>query len=484
MGTLKNKIINSGLWSAVQTFGNQFVQFSVFLFLSRLLGPNIIGIVALGDIVIELLIVFMRFGIPEAIIQQKDVSEKKSETAFWTVVLLGVSTSLLAFSCAGYVAELFEIPELESVISVLAVIPFISALSVVHEARLMREFGFKSWALCALFANTTAGIIGLSLAFLDYGLWSLVAMRIASSSLLTLGTWFIFPWRPRFHFDFTEFRSLWNFGRHIMIGALLVPLNYRFVEVILGLFFNATTVGYYRLAKRCFDFLVDAVSDPLVAIALPTFSRLKNTKDEFETAFLRMTQFCSTLTFPVCLGIIVIAPDLITLVFGQQWVESGYLLQILCLALIPASLLDLFWTTLSSLGRADWVARANVALLIFGATITVIVGPYGMKAVALGFSTSTALAFPIAFYLLKRASGIKIRRMLSAITSPGIGAIIMVGVLFAVRTQFESTTGPMILTLMLISTGLVIYIPATMVCSPSSASTVSEIIRHLVNGRK
>lgn len=180
-----------------------------------------------------------------------------------------------------------------------------------------------------------------------------------------------------------------------MLSAVLVPLNSRLVEVILGLLFNATTVGYFRLARRCFDFLVNATSAPLVLIALPTFSRLKNNKEEFESAFLRMTQFCSILTFPVSLGTIIIAPNLIVLAFGQQWIESGHLLQILCLALIPACLLAFFWPTLSSLGRADWVARANSALLIFGATCTVIAGPYGVKAVALAFSISTVLAFPL-----------------------------------------------------------------------------------------
>ncbi len=484
MEDLKNKVINSGIWSTVQTFGKQFFQFAVFLFLSRLLGPSIIGIVALADIVIELLILFMRFGIPEAIIQQNDVSEKKSETAFWTVFLMGALTSAFAFFCSGYIAAIFEIPELESIISVIAVIPFISSLSVIHEARVMRKFGFKPLAVIALVANAIAGILALTLAFLGFGLWSLVAMRITEMSLLTLGTWLVFPWRPRFHFDFTEFRSLWNFGRHIMLSAVLVPLNYRLVELILGLLFNATTVGYYRLARRCFDFLADATSAPLVAIALPTFSRLKNNKQGFETAFLRMTQFCSILTFPVCLGTIIIAPDLITLAFGQQWLESGHLLQILCLALIPASLLDFFWPTLSSLGRADWVARTNIALLIFSATCTVIAAPYGVKAVALAFSISTILAFPIAFYLLKRTSGIKIRRISAAIASPGIAAVVMFGVLFAVRMHFDTTAGPMILTLILISLGPIIYVPATMICSPSSTSTVMEIVRHLGITRK
>ncbi len=477
MKNLMRRVAHSGMWSTIQTFGNNIFQLITFLFLSRLLGPENIGIVAIADILVELLIVFVRFGLPETIIQQTNLTDRKTNTAFWTVTCLGVFSALFAVSISGYLARLFAFPSLESVVTALAVVPLIASLSIIHEARLMRKFGFKTLAFCALIYNLISGVIGISMAFYGFGIWSLVAQRIIATLILTIWTWRAFPWKPGFGFSFEELRVMTRFGRNILVTALLSRINNRMVEIILGLFFNAATVGYYRVTWRCLDFMIRMTSIPLASIALPTFSRLKNNATDFKFVFLKMLQVFSIVSFPLFIGSIVVAPDLIQSLFGSEWRLSGELLQIFCIAGIPLSFMKFVWPTLASLGHANWVARTNIGLVVFGGVFVVASAPFGVIAVAWANVLRTLLAIPVVFILLNRAAKIGFPSIFQTTKVPAVGALVMFSLLVNVREYMTFEIDSILNVIVVVLLGIFIYAAILMVCFKSSLPAVRQLLR-------
>ena len=82
---------------------------------------------------------------------------------------------------SGLFAELYEEPEIESIVTWLAVSLLFTGLSTVQEAMLKRRLNFRALALRNLLGDPIGGVVGVGMALAGYGFWSLVAQQLVAS---------------------------------------------------------------------------------------------------------------------------------------------------------------------------------------------------------------------------------------------------------------------------------------------------------------
>ena len=199
--SLKQKSVTSVLWSAAQKWGSRLIGVFVFFLLARLLTPEAIGLSALAMAFIYFAQAVVAQGFVEAIVQREDLEPDHLHTAFWANAGAGIVISVLAVALAPWIASLANTPALAPVLRWLTVSFLLSALCSVPTAILQRDFAYKVLAVRYLVGIVLGGIVGVVMAFMGYGVWSLVAQELVYRTSSTISLWAQLPWRPKLRFS-------------------------------------------------------------------------------------------------------------------------------------------------------------------------------------------------------------------------------------------------------------------------------------------
>lgn len=193
---LKNKTIHGVLWSAIERFSLQGVQFLINIIMARLLLPSEYGLVAMLAIFLQISQVFIDSGFTNALIQRKNRTEVDYSTVFYFNIFISVVFYLILFIVAPWIAGFYHMPVLVAITRVIALNLIISALSAVHRTRLTINIDFKTQSKASLIAAFLSGGIGIGMAYLGYGVWALVFQSILNSLFLTFLLHYFVKWRP------------------------------------------------------------------------------------------------------------------------------------------------------------------------------------------------------------------------------------------------------------------------------------------------
>ncbi|TXM75389.1 lipopolysaccharide biosynthesis protein [Methylobacterium sp. WL12] len=388
-------------WVAVSSVGNVVLSFVVFLVLARLLDPSEFGLVAVAVVFIDILLIVTRGGLPDLVVQTERLDDGFVDTAFWVALASGCLYGLALVALSWPVAWLLRIPELQPVLAALAATFVIAAAGVIHEARLQRRFGFRSLAIRALVANLIGGSVAIALALNGFGVWSLVIQRLLATSMTTLLTWAAFPWLPGLRFVRPHARRQLAFGSRVFSTQLLLTLSIRSQEVVAAYFLSTADIGLLRMAWRCIDLISQVAVIPLAAVALPTYARLQDRPRELAAAFDGFVAMSAVLALPAFVGMAVVAPHLVPLLFGEQWREAVPVLRILALLgpeFVATSMLWMIFTASDRTGTALVLSAGQFTITILAAMVT---APFGLSALVVGHVVRAYLFSP----LVVRAAG-------------------------------------------------------------------------------
>src|SRR5688572_11225706 len=171
-------------WAAGSQFGRHLLQLLSLIVLARLLSPNDFGVMSLATIVTGFVTLFRDMGTGAAVIQRQAADAKLVGSVFSLNVLLGAAGALVIAALAPLFAAFFEVPILQPVLQVLAVSLGIASLGVAPQAVMEREGRFRMLARIEVGGVAMGVVVGIALAHIGWGIWSLVA-QTAISTLVT-----------------------------------------------------------------------------------------------------------------------------------------------------------------------------------------------------------------------------------------------------------------------------------------------------------
>ena len=206
---LRQKAAKGVAWSAIENLGTQAIYFVVFLVLARLLQPEEFGLVSLAGVFISFMMVFADQGLSDAIVQRQDLEPEHLDTAFWINLGICALLAIFTFAAAGSVSSFFHQPQLKPIIAWLSLSFLFNGFSSVQQSLLRRQLAFRALAVRSLVATFASGIVGVVMALMGFGVWSLVAQQLINRVLAILGLWWASDWRPGCQ-AFSRAIFLWN----------------------------------------------------------------------------------------------------------------------------------------------------------------------------------------------------------------------------------------------------------------------------------
>ena len=195
-GSLETRAARGLTWTLIDTWGTQILGLIVFAVLTNRLLPEQFGLVALATVFVSFATLFVDQGLGDALIQRKTVSRSQIDTAFWVAVGTGSLLTLAGIVLAGPISALLDQPDLAPILQVLSFIFVLVALSSIQTALLRREMRFRGLAIRRLAAVAVGGIVGVTMAFANYGAWALVGQQLAAAATTVVALWTVSPWRP------------------------------------------------------------------------------------------------------------------------------------------------------------------------------------------------------------------------------------------------------------------------------------------------
>ena len=384
MSSIASKSIHGILWSAIEKFSLQGVQFLIGIVLARLLSPSDFGMIGMLSIFMGVSQTFIDCGFSSALIRQKEVSAKDYGTTFLINFFISLLAFLILFFTAPFIARFYNIPELELVIRVFSTTLITNALFTVHNVKLTRNVDFKTQSKASICSALISGAVGVTLAYKGFGVWSLVAQAICNSILNLILLTFLLKWFPSPTFSRTSFHNLFGFGSKILIASIISSIYSNLYNIVIGKKFSATFLGYYSRADQLGQFPSQNIAGILSRVTYPILSQLQDNSSRLHDAYVKYLQLSSFVIFPLTMGLAALAKPLIILILGEKWVPSVILLQILCLGLMFDPICNINLNLLYVKGRSDLVLKLEIIKKTIAITILIASLPFGLTGLCIG----------------------------------------------------------------------------------------------------
>jgi PST family polysaccharide transporter len=428
---LREQAAQGVFWSAAANWGYQLTTLIVFAVLSRLLTPEAFGLVALASVFTALTKLIAEQGLADALVQRAELEPEHLDTAFWLSVAVGVGLAILLAASAWLIADVINEPDVAPVIMWLSTILLFTGLSSVQRAILARELRFASLAARTLTSVVIGGIVGVLAAMAGFGVWSLVAQLLTIEIVGVVALWTASDWRPRLRFSRRHLRDLLSFGANVVGYRLLRFANTRIDNLMVGSFLGATALGFYVVAYRLLDLLINLTTATIGSVAFPVMSRIQEDRPKVQNAYYKSIRLTSVMAFPLFAGLIAIAPEATRLVFGSQWDESVPVMRILAIAGLLQSILFVNNIVMKSLGKPSWrlgIMGVTAVLLVAAFWVAV---QWGIVAVATALVIVTYVMAPAWLIGASRLINLSFGRYLRQIGPPFIATAVMTGAVFA-----------------------------------------------------
>ena len=455
---LKHKTVLSVLWSVVRVAWSTVATFVIFLVLARVLGPAEFGTFALASLFTEVgrIIAFGGFG--DAVTRQYDLDEELADTAFWALVAFSLAMGLVIFFSAPFYASAVRDPAVEPILHWLAFLIPLGSLAVVHNARLARDFRHKNLAAQSIVASMLSGGAAIAAALGGWGVYALVAQAAVQAVATVALGWYYFPWMPKLRFDMQRFRGVFTFSISLMVSQLLWMLLTRVQDIFIARWYGPAEVGRYRIAWRLIELIGQAVLAPIGSVSLVTLSRLQHDKTAFRNAYNRIVGAATLGTFPLLFGFGALSQETIDLLFGRQWHNTGPIATALVLMAVPFVMNVFAAPALAAVDKAQTIM--SVAALQLAATLllTWLLVPYGVVAVAAGYTLRAWLTMPYQQYLLKKHAGIDPGGTIRAVAMPLAGSLAMAAIVWLTKAPVAAAIGwPPVALAASVAIGAVVY---------------------------
>ena len=350
---LKEKTVKGIGWSAIDNVIQTGVTFLVSIVLARLLTPDDYGLIGIIAIFTTVCTALINGGFTTALIRKKDATDDDYNTAFITNLGVSIVLYALIFLCSPLIANFFGREELLALTRVSSLGMIIGALALVQQTRLTKRIDFKSQTKITLIASVSSGIVGIVLAVLGFGVWSLVAQQLISHCLRTLLLWFVNKWIPSLRFSSRSFHELFGFGWKMMMSGLIDTVWKELYQVVVGKFYSPATLGQYTRSKQFSKLFSTNLTSVIQRVTYPVLSNIQDDKERMVAAYRKIIKTTMFVTAISMFFVGAISEPLLYCLIGPKWHEAATYLPLIC---ISGSLYPLHAINLNMLqvqGRSD-----------------------------------------------------------------------------------------------------------------------------------
>lgn len=389
-------------WTTLDKLGTELIQFLITIVLARLLMPSDYGIIGMLAIFIAISDTLLDSGFGNALIQKKDRTETDYSTVFYFNIVIGIVLYLILFVSAPWIANFYDMPILTDVLRVYMLTIIIHSLCIVQVAKLKIDLRFKVITLVSLPTIILTGFVGIVFAYHGFGVWALVYQALAQSLFRCGFLWWFAHWKPHLVFSVQSFQQLFSFGSKLLASSLINTVYSNIYTLVIGKTFSSVEVGYFNRANHFVYLPSKQTKNIVLSVSFPILTRMQDNRENLLNAYSKMVTVPMTLLFPLMIDLAILASPIVSILIGDKWLPSVYIMQILAIGYMFSPLSHINLNLLYVKGRSDLVLRLELIKKAFGFLILFSTLPFGIFWMIIGKAFYGFLAFVFNCYFTKK----------------------------------------------------------------------------------
>lgn len=479
---LRGRIARVAAASAVAQVIGELISLIQTIVLARLLGPTVVGIFAAGTVLTTFLANFAEGGMRAGLVHRKDGLADAAETVFRGTLVTGLLMSLGALAAAPIVGYVFDSSTAGMVAAVSSGALLLYSLMNVPEAMLQRQFSVKRRLLVGPLVAVTFAVVSVSMALLDYGVWSLVVGTYASYVVWLIIVWAITDWRPgRGTASFAMWRELARYGFPLVVGFVGARTQQLVESVVVGRGLSTTALGHYRYALRISRIPVSATLEVVANALFPAFARIADDPERLRSSFLQALSWVSLCSAAVSGLALALGEPAVVVLLGEPWRGAGVAVMAMAGLGVGKAFTSVSEEVLKGRGRTPLINYLTVAELVLGIGLLVLIIPFGLVGVGLAISLTALCVGLLGLGLARKVVDVRIGELRRAILPPVLAAAIAAGatawlefgLLQADRRPILLGIGALVLDVLVF---VVVYAAVVAVLAPATARLVGAAL--------
>lgn len=464
--TLLQKAVKGIFWTYLIYVVRRLLNFVVTLVLARLLVPEQFGLVAFALLILSFIDSIKGFGINDALVYTKTNVEESAESAFIINVVIGFLQYGITFLLAPLAIHLIDDPQIVPVLRVIALNFIFEGFGKTHNAMLQKDLLFRQSSIPEILANVTKGAVSITLAYMDYGVWSIVYGQIVGTFASSAAKWIALGWIPKFKFYKQAAKDLWQYGMHVLAFMMLSIALDQADQFFIGTALGTVQLGYYSIGVKIPELVIANFSLFISKSFFPYLTKFQDEMEKIIEGFMMTTKFTGLVTIPAGIGMAAIGRELILVLYTDKWEPAVILLQVLALLGTMATLQWSVGDVFKAIGRPEVPTR----ILLFEALFTfplififVNINPTAMMA-SLANLIAVSLSAVIRILVISMMLDIPFGNILKLFYSPFLASTVMFGAVYGWRQLGYVWELPLVVILIvsiligIISYGLLIWL--------------------------
>ena len=431
-------------WMMVSSVSSNFIQLLQITILAHFLTPKDFGLVAMIVVFIILAQMVSDLGFSNSIIYKQDASKNSLSSLYWLNIVAGLVVYVCFIFLSPLIVALYNEPLLFEIIDYAAFIFLIIPIGSQFNILLQKNLQFKLLAILETASSVVGFVVAIILAYSDFGALSVIWGLLIKNGFLSVALFFI-GWHngllPKFRFRVDDIRQYIGFSSYQLGEKVVKYLNQRAAHLIIGYFLGAQSLGYYYLAFNFSIMPFQMITMVFARVSFPVFSKVQDNNAKLRHGYLFILKLLSMINLPALMGFIVVAPAFVLFLFGEQWHDAIFPLQVLCIVSILQYISNTTNPILLAKGRVDVALKWNLSIMIVQVPLLIIGAyMYGLTGVVLSFLISQLIFTSLSYFLLIRnLIGLGFVEYLMSIVPFFIMSLVMVVIIWLVGYLLDRT---------------------------------------------
>lgn len=300
----------------------QCLSFCSGIIVARILLPQDFGIISMAATFSGLIDVFSRFGFEAFIISRQDISKKEINSVYLSNILVGLIAVIIVIIGAPLVAHIYKTPEVKYILVFSALLFLINSFTSIPRALLIKEMRqdiISKIEIVQSFLNVTLIII---FALLGYRYLSYVIPLVISNLIVCAIYLNIIKWKFSILLNKNILKQAFNYGKSFLPKTILSFFVYNSDYIIIGYLLGPILLGYYSFGFDKASILSGLLTSLHCNMFFPLFSKFQSDSNELRKAFFSYAKRQTFILYPLIFIQIILAKELIGLVYGTKWNNS------------------------------------------------------------------------------------------------------------------------------------------------------------------
>lgn len=379
---LKHKAASGIVWTAMQKYSTMAIGFISGIILARLLMPEDYGAIGMLAIFMSLAEVFIDAGFGSALIQKKNPTQTDYSTVFYFNIGMAFILYAVLFFCAPLIADFYRMPILSKVLRVQGLILFIYAFNIIQRNQIRKNLKFKKLSRITITTSIISLIVTVIMAYMGFGVWALVAQNFVGALVPCIFFWVTMNWRPTWEYSWASFKELFGFGFYMFLTHLFTTFSQRITGLLVGRWYNASTMGYYSKASLLNKQATLSVAGVMIQTTYPLYASVQDDKVRLANMVKHITSTLAYITVPMLTLLILIAKPFIVLLYSDRWLASVPFFQILCIGGMAGCLQAVNQQTIAAIGKSRvffiWTVVKNSVGIVLQVVGLIVWGIWGL----------------------------------------------------------------------------------------------------------